>query len=97
MQLARAPKMMKHKDLAVKTYMNPFADIDSDEEEDVEAGSAAKPDEEQHELHWDDDMLQDLVFAFEACDLDGNGVLDASELLAVVHVLGSDTAELDTR
>jgi Ca2+-binding EF-hand superfamily protein len=39
-------------------------------------------------LLFDDSMLQDLVFAFEACDIDGNGYLDAHELLAVIRVLG---------
>ena len=33
-------------------------------------------------------MLQDLVFAFEACDVDGTGYLDANELLVVMRVLG---------
>ena len=32
-------------------------------------------------LEFDDSMLQDLVFAFDACDVDGNGYLDAHELL----------------
>jgi|EP01046_Picozoa_sp_COSAG06_P029028 hypothetical protein len=39
-------------------------------------------------LEFDDSMLQDLVFAFDACDVDGNGYLDAHELLAVIRVLG---------
>ena len=40
-----------------------------------------------HLMDWDDGMLQDLVFAFEACDVDGNGLLDADELRAVIRVL----------
>ena len=45
-------------------------------------------------LRFDDSMLQDLVFAFEACDVDGNGYLDAHELLAVIRVLaGAERAK----
>ena len=46
---------------------------------------------------WDDDMLQDLVFAFEACDVDRSGGLDAEELLVVIQILGgaAATASMD--
>ena len=50
-------------------------------------------------MDWDDAMLQDLVFAFEACDVDGNGLLDAEELRAVIRVLSgvsNDDLTLDT-
>lgn len=35
-----------------------------------------------------DNMLQDLLLAFDSADVDQNGVLDARELLAMVRVLG---------
>lgn len=44
--------------------------------------------EETSSVEWDDEMLQDLVFAFEACDVDGSGYLGPQELLVVMRVLG---------
>ena len=45
-------------------------------------------------LQFDENMLQDLVFAFQACDVDNNGYLDAHELLAVIRVLaGAERAQ----
>ena len=54
---------------------SPTKGVDSDS--DVDGGG----------LEFDEAMLQDLVFAFQACDADGNGYLDAQELLAVIRVL----------
>eukprot|EP01052_Picozoa_sp_SAG31_P016421 SAG31_NODE_1089_length_9972_cov_4.602856_2_plen_107_part_00 len=41
--------------------------------------SAAEPDTDADAdtLDWTDDMLQDLAFAFEACDVDHDGHIDA--------------------
>ena len=40
------------------------------------------------DLQRTEDMLQELMFAFDSADVDGNGVLDAEELLAMIRVLG---------
>ena len=41
-----------------------------------------------HELT--EDELSDLTFAFQACDIDGGGTIEAEELHAMVAVLGAD-------
>lgn len=83
-----------------------FSDDGSDGSESLagaqtfEAEAAAESDKPGGILRFDDNMLQDLVFAFEACDVDGNGYLDAHELLAVIRVLGgaerAQTLDLET-
>lgn len=40
------------------------------------------------DLQLNDGMLQELMFAFDSADVDGNGFLDAEELLAMIRVLG---------
>ena len=83
----------------VVAYVNPVHTLD------VEAADNTVLDQGQaDELEWDDDMLQDLVFAFEACDIDGSGYLGVDELLVVMRVLGGvdpnsggDVRELDVQ
>lgn len=73
-------------DVAMATTFDVEADADEPAifESEVDASTAVA---EDGGLQFDDDMLQDLVFAFQACDVDGNGYLDAQELLAVIRVL----------
>ena len=64
---------------------------EEDEEQQQGSGELSGP-EDRAALEWDDDMLQDLVFAFEACDVDHNGTLTAEELLVVMRVLRANGA-----
>eukprot|EP01050_Picozoa_sp_SAG11_P025588 SAG11_NODE_5826_length_1455_cov_1.042773_1_plen_78_part_10 len=57
----------------------------SDEEDDLDDG----PPKELKEVELDNDELNDLSFAFEACDLDGSGTIDVEELEAVLKVFGA--------
>eukprot|EP01052_Picozoa_sp_SAG31_P000915 SAG31_NODE_29_length_32663_cov_14.779695_2_plen_725_part_00 len=76
-----------------KKFANPMMDMDMDANELEEAASAvesavkpvapSKPELDQEEL-------SDLAFAFEACDLDEGGLIDAEELGAVLRVFGAN-------
>ena len=53
----------------------------------------------EKDLQLNDGMLQELMFAFDSADVDGNGLLDAEELLAMIRVLGGSkcTQKLDLK
>ena len=76
-------------------FTNPAFDSSDEEDErikydakdifgtDADANAATRgaieKDQEPAELEWDDEMLQDLAFAFDACDIDGSGYLGADQ------------------
>jgi Ca2+-binding EF-hand superfamily protein len=83
-----------------KKFANPMHDMGMPEEKLLEAADEAATEIEKEIIEkgptpvegpteLEPEEISDLTFAFEACDLDGGGTIDAEELFAVLKVFGA--------